>query len=411
MEVGFGTPLAMSVQVWPRRILLWIGGGIAFLIQPALTLLLVFLLAWAYPAVKSGPSSVLLLGALYLALINVTKLPESDLAVYLQSFDDAKSLSLGAFLLLYAREPLYYVSLYGLASVSGLDGRTYVFLSTFIPYLVFGTAVLRMGVAMQINRRALLSLLVFLLFFGQLFSLSGHLLRQFLASSLVMLFLSAYAVAGRRRLGLGLLGMMVHYSSMPLILLSFLKAPKRYSASVTLLLQTLILMALYAIAVYVAPYFTELPVLGMVFQRLANGEGAELDPLSLSALGTAAMVLVISLFSFARTNAKELSAGDETVLLCTILVCVIVLTASTQPMLSEIATRYFLYLYFLIGLVLVILMARVPISRLAVHMLAVLSVPLFFYKLVYGEWNFAPLDSLLFDPAWMLWGYLSNTLY
>lgn len=403
-----GAGLGVLSVRWTSAALLVLA-TLAFVLQPAQSLALALLLAWCRP--QAGPHGlgvVLLLGAMYLALVNVTKRPESDLATYLEAFEYAQHLDLGPFLLLNTREPLYYVSLYGLANLPGVDGRIYVFLSTLLPYLLFGTAVLRIGVALRLERRSLLSLLLFLLFFGQLFSLSAHLFRQFLAASLAMLFLADHAVTSRRRWGLALFGMMVHYSAMPLMLLSLLQPLRRYSGVLSVLFHMVTLMVIYGLAVQVAPLLLDVPVLGMMFQRIASGEGAELDPLTLPALATAALFLVISFYSLARTSGSALGAQDWSVLLCTVTVCVIVLVSSAQPTLSEIATRYFFYLYFLIGLVLPFLMMRVPLSRCAVHGLALLSVPLFFYKLAHGEWTFAPVSSLIFEPMWMLWSHQSS---
>ncbi len=403
MDMANSSQLALTAQNWQLRAPLWVVVGLGFFLQPFLTLLLVSLLAWLRPAVRGSLSGVLVVGALYLSLVNITKQPESDLAAYLKSFEDAQFLDLGPFLLLNTREPLYYVSLYGLANLPGVDGHTYVFLSTLVPYLLFGTAVLRVGVALRLERRSLLSLLLFLLFFGQLFSLSAHLLRQFLAASLVMLVLADYAVTGRRRWGLGLLGMMVHYSSMPLMLLSLLKPHRRYSSALSVLLHMITLTSIYALAVQVAPLLLDLPVLGIVFQRITNGEGAELEPLTLPAMATAVLFLLVGIYELTRTRGSAQGAQDWSLLLCSVTICVVVLVSSAQPTLSEIAQRYFFYLYFLIGLVSPFLMARLSLSRWAVHGLALLSAPLFFYKLANSEWTYAPVVALLFEPAWMLW--------
>lgn len=410
MALANGPQLALSAQDRQARAALWAVVGVCFVIQPAMTLALAVLLVWCQPATRGSLPGLLLLGALYLALVNVTKQPESDLVNYLESFDEAQRLDLGTFLRLNAREPLYYLSLFGLAKLPGVDGRVYVFLSTLLPYLVFGAAVLRLGSALRLERRAQLSLLVLFLFFPQLFSLSAHLLRQFLASTLLILFLADQAVTGRRRWSLGLLGMLVHYSSIPLFLLSLLQPLKRFSAVVSVLFYALSLVVLYALAVQVAPLLLDVPTLGIIFQRLDNGEGATLDPLTLPTLSTAVLFLAFAVFCLARTGGRMLGAQDWSVMLCTTTLCMVVLISSVKPTLSEISVRYFFYMYFFMGLLLPFLIARQPRSRWAVHALAMLSVPLFFYKLASGVWTFAPLLELLFDPAWMLWSHLDSGL-
>lgn len=410
MVIKLSSQLAINSHGLQNRAALWGLVGMAFTLQPTFTLTFILLLAWWEPtSSRRSLLGILLLVSLYLALVNVTKLPESDMANYLVTFAEAQQVDITTYLLLNTREPIYYLSLYGLANLPGVDGLVYVFLSTLLPYLIYGTALLRLGKALHIDHRALLSVLIVLMFLPQLFSLSAHLFRQFLAACLVMLFLSEHTVTGRRRWGVGLLGMMVHYSAIPFVLLSFIKPLKRYSAKVSVLFNALILLALYALLVQIAPLLLDVPVFGIVFQRLVNGEGAELEPLTLPALGVAALFLAISLVTFTCISSQALGANAWSLHLCTAIVCVVVLLSSMQPTLSEIATRYFFYLYFLIGFWLIVLMKRIPVTRWAVHGLALLSLPLFFYKLAYGEWIFAPLGSLLVEPTWLLWGYQGSS--
>ncbi|MBI3382863.1 MAG: hypothetical protein HY019_12730 [Aquabacterium sp.] len=383
--------------------------GLGFLAQPFLTFIVVLLLALlSKDRNDRGLLVVIIVGALYLSLVNLTKLPESDMVNYLEVFDNAQQLDLTSYLLLNAREPLYYVSLYGLANLPNVDGRLYIFMSTFFPYFLLGSAVLRLGVALHLERRAILSLLVFLLFFGQLFSLSAHLCRQFLASSLVMVFLVDYSISGRRRWGIGLLGVMMHYSALPLLLLCFVRPLRRFSSGVSVLFHAFVLLSFYALVSKVAPLLLGVPLIGIVFNRLANGEGAQLDALDLTALIFAASMLFMSLLDLIRGGAFVPRVKGWSVLLCIVVVSVAVVLASVQPSLSEIALRYFFYLYFLLGLALAFWMARWLLVRWGVYGLALFALPLFFYKVSHGRWAYAPIQSLLFDPAWSLWAYMKS---
>lgn len=405
MDIAFGNQLALRAKNWHLRAGLWGMVGIAFLLQPSLTLASALFLAWSQPSGKPSLVGVLVLGALYIALVNVTKLPENDLAAYFEAVKDAKTLNLSTFLLLHTREPLYYVVLYGLTNLTDLDGRAYIFLSSLVSYLVFGTAVLRLGRALKLQRRSILSLLIFLFFFTFLFNLSAHLLRQFLAASLLMLFLADHAVTGRRRWGLGLLGVMIHYSSLPLLLLSLVKPFKRFSGLSSFWLHVLVLLVIYLLMILAAPLLVDLPLLGIVFQRIASGEEGGQESLTMPILCMAAFFMVISLYSLVHTTTQAFGVQDRTVHFCMITVCGIVLMYGAQPSISEIPLRYFFYVYFLMFLTLVFLMARVPITSVFVHLMALLSIPLFFYNLAFGQWTFAPVLSILFGPAWILWGH------
>jgi hypothetical protein len=379
-----------------------------FVVAPFLTLALLLALAFAS---RHIPRWFLLLTIVlcsaYLGLVNVTKLPESDLEVYFQSFEDARKLDLPSFLLLNGREPLYYVSLYYFSNLPGVDTRLYVFLSTLVPYVLFLGAMLALCERLRIERKTSLSLLLVLAFFPQLFSLSAHLMRQFLASALMMAFLAELACRGRRRWKLGLSAAMVHYSAFLVLALSVVKKMRAVSGVRTLPIYAIALFGLYALAVLVAPYLLNVPILGLIFGRIANGEGADLEPLTLVALATAGLFLVIAVYSLGRAGVDSPAPeGEWAISLSTITICAVVLISSAQPMLSEIATRYFFYLYFLIGLVLPFVLSRFVLAGLLVRGLAVLAIPMFFLRLSGGGWHYADVSDLLFAPGWLLWTHL-----
>lgn len=383
--------------------------GFGFFVQPFLTFLVILFSAFlSRDRTLRGMPLVLIVGALYLSLVNVTKLPESDLVNYLAVFNSARQLDLASYLIINYREPLYYLSLYGFANLPSVDGRLYVFLSTFFPYVLWGLAVLRLGGALNLERRAMLSLLTFLLFFAQIFSLSAHLCRQFLASSLVMLFLVEHAISGRRLWGVGFLGAMMHYSALPFLLLCFVRPIRRVSAGVSMLIHAFALLVFYALVVKISPLFLNVPLIGIVFNRLSNGQGAQLESLDLMALIMAASMLLMSVLDLIRSGVVGSDVRRWNILLCIVVVSVTVVLASVQSTLSEIALRYFFYLYFLMGLALVFWMKGWLFIRLGMYGVALLSIPMFFYKVSHGAWTYASVHSLLFDPLWSLWVYMKS---
>ena len=124
--------------------------------------------------------AVVVFVAAYLGLVNLTTAPESDLANYIQAPKDAEDLDIGAFLLFYSREPLYYFLLYYLGNIPLFDQRHYIFLSTFVPYAIFGCSIIKVSLKLRLDHSLILGLVLCLLFFPQLFNISAHLMRQFL---------------------------------------------------------------------------------------------------------------------------------------------------------------------------------------------------------------------------------------
>lgn len=378
-----------------------------FVAQPFLTLVLLVGLGFVARRVPGWYAPLFVaFCSMYLGLVNVTKFPESDLEVYFQSFLDARDYSLPEYLLYNAREPLYYISLYYFAHLPGVDTRSYVFLSTAVPYALFLGAVLRTCNLLRIEPKNVLALLIVLAFFPQLFSLSAHLMRQFLASALMMLFLAELARNGRHRWGIGVAAAMMHYSAFLVLGLSLVKKMRGKSGMASLPLYGVLLFGVYSGAVLVAPYFLDIPVLGLIFGRIASGEGAELEPLNAVSLATAALFLALALYSLHHSGDSLAPEGEWSISLCTITICVVVLLSSAQPMLSEIATRYFFYLYFLIGMVLPFILSRFALAADCMRGLAVAALPFFFYKLSDGSWQYADVSDLLFAPGWLLWTHV-----
>jgi EpsG family len=381
-----------------------------FLIQPFLTLVMVVVLAMTINDLPRRYIYVVaLIGSCYLGLINATKYPDSDLINYLDWFASARELPLNTFLLTNSREPLYFLGLYGIANLPYSSNQLFVFLSTLISYLIFLFAVIRTGVHLKIRGKVIIAYISLLLFFAPLFSLSAHLMRQFLAASIVTLFLSEYIASGKRRWGILLTAILIHYSAAVFIFVALLKKHDKLTSTISLVLYVVTLPLIYIVSKSVAPLFSDVPVLGFVFTRVAAEEGADLENLStIAILFSLAMILVSTL----NMRLLRRTAGTEAGLWCVnigvIIIGIISIIANTQTQLSEIAIRFFFYLYFLSGLTLSMQIASLTSPQRLLAACSLIVYPLFTYKLQFGEWSYAPLSNLLISPSWHLWSYSTS---
>ena len=111
---------------------------ICFLVQPFFTLMFSVIIVLFLNTKSSFHVYVIaILGALYLGLVNLTKIPESDLIYYLDAFNQAKILSLTEYFIVHTREPLYSALVYIMSNISFLNDRHFLIASTFIPYVIF----------------------------------------------------------------------------------------------------------------------------------------------------------------------------------------------------------------------------------------------------------------------------------
>ncbi len=133
--------------------------------------------------------------AIVMAILNSAKLPESDLAWYILLYNEAAKLPLSdaifnASLSVRSTEFVYNTYVHFLASLTGRSSVAFVFTSTFLIYFLANYAALlyRSHVLKSDERTDDAALLLLSTTFVFLtFSLSGHLIRQYLAASMAAL--------------------------------------------------------------------------------------------------------------------------------------------------------------------------------------------------------------------------------
>ena len=379
-----------------------------FVLQPFLTLfLMVFLGLTKELASRKFVYLIAFLGSCYLGLINTTKLPDSDLLNFLDWYRIAQNLHLVDYLILKSREPLYFISLYGIANIPFSSPQLFIFFSTLVSYFIFLIAIIRASIHLGLREKLIIGLIILFLFFAPLFSLSAHLMRQFLAGTIIVLFFSEYIISGKRKWLILLSAVLVHYSSIIFVPIVFLKKIRMFSSSISIVLSLSGLALMYSIAKVTSPLFAKIPVLGFVFDRIAAQDGAELGALSLPTISFTFISAFMSFLNMRYIRRPIASNGLWAINMSVIAIAVIALLANIQTQLSEIALRFFFYIYFLLGLSLPIYMASRKSSARFLPVILLIEILFFAYKLQFGEWAYAPLNVLLFAPSWLLWPYHS----
>lgn len=132
--------------------------------------------------------------AVVMAVLNTAKLPESDLAWYILLYNEAAKLPLtdaifNASLSVRSSEFVYNTYVYSLAALSNRSSAAFVFISTFLIYFLANYAALLYSSHAaekheQTDDTVLLLLSTSFVFLT--FSLSGHLIRQYLAASMAV---------------------------------------------------------------------------------------------------------------------------------------------------------------------------------------------------------------------------------
>ncbi len=380
---------------------------ITFLLQPFLSFLLLLFIGLTKKKITSKfIFLVSLVGSCYLGLINTTKLPESDLLNYIDWYASAQESSVQEYILLNSREPLYFIGLYGIANSPVSSEKFFIFLSTVLSYYIFLYAIVKLSICVKLNFKSPVGLVILFILFAPMVSLSAHFMRQFLAGSLVVLFFSEYVTTNKKKWLILLFAILIHYSSILFVPIALARKIGKFSIGISLILNLAFLPVAYVLSKYAAPIFNDFPILGLVFNRVAAEDGAELGSLSAVAVVFSMFIIIIAI---ANIRALYRSGGNNAVWCINVAVLVIGLTsvvANTQPQLTEIATRFFFYLYFLSGLVLPIHLSFRKNSVGILTMALIIVIPFFVYKLAYGEWTYSPLIDLAIAPSWVLWSHL-----
>lgn len=122
----------------------------------------------------------------FLGLINSTKIPESDLLSYINLFKDIPNYSFFEYIFLKGKEPIYFSLNYLLYYLTNGNTNIYLILSTIISYSFFLLALFKFHKHINSSNSLIVFSILTAAFLPQLFSLSAHLNRQFLATSIFL---------------------------------------------------------------------------------------------------------------------------------------------------------------------------------------------------------------------------------
>ena len=338
-----------------------------------------------------------------LASIATSKFPESDLLGYFTAIDSATLHAPAQYFEKYPREPLYFGFLYFLGAAGLTSKAAFMFFSVFITLYITCKAIYRLGAATGTSENLILAVTAIAILYPSHFDLTGHLLRQMLAGSLMMLALTFSEKQGAHRVIWLLLALMIHYSVLLLVICAAIKAPRKLSPIAGLLAVVLVFLLSLLLARQFAPLALDIPYIQQIASRLVSAQGPQLEsiPILHMALLFAAFASALYCRTIYRVNSELQSV--EKILQTTIILCLFIFGASFVPGLSEIALRFYFYLYFLSPMILMLICQKHPAFRRPVQGLACFMPAVFLIGLQRSEWTYAMSGYDLFSPLWLFW--------
>ena len=160
-----------------------------FLISPVSCAIISFMLFFKYKNNFRYQILCLIFISLFLGLINSLKVLEGDLINYSNFFNTVPEFNLLAYTLVTGKEIVFNLFNYIIYYLTVGNFSIYVIIFTLISYFLLSISILRMHKALKWSNNSLLLSIGVAFLFPTLFSMSAHLVRQFLAASLICVFL------------------------------------------------------------------------------------------------------------------------------------------------------------------------------------------------------------------------------
>ena len=379
---------------------------VCFCVQPFFSLLSLIIILLSLKGVKEFHlKTFIIIGSAYIALVNLTKVPESDLNNYLQSFNSARELSYIQFMAIYTREPLYYSLVFVLGSIGFFTDKHFIFINSFLPYVIFLSAVFKLCLHIELNKRVILLILIILLFFPQLFSLSAHLLRQFIASGLCIYVIVGYLITGRISFVIAMASFFTHFF-VALLFYIMVVVKLTYKVRMPVFLIFIGSLTFIGVSFYFLRTVLQMIDLPVVFHPLVS---RILDPtgsIDFGYLNVQSYTLILTIFCVCIYNITFSASNKKTenfyvVHLSIIYFSGLVFVSSFVPAFSEVTHRYLLLLYFLCGIVLPYTYVLLGKSfKQITFLIPVIVIMLFFTYTKFGTWKYASIiELLIWSPA------------
>jgi hypothetical protein len=338
--------------------------------------------------------------SIYLGLINVTKVPESDLINYYEYFFLAEDFPFLTYILLVGKEPVFFIYNYVIFYLTNGSIHFYILISTIIAYTFFFSAILNFFQAIKASQKVVLSAVIFAAFFPQLFSLSAHLIRQFMAASILLYALVQKIFYQKTVWPYILLTTLIHSTSLLFVPLLYLNAlRKKLNFKMVFMLMAL----LYIIPVTIG-FVTEqlIKIIGHNFLTYAisraNNENLfgfqPIDPLQLILMAIMLFILFIRQYGTSKFSNNNSTIGFFHFTNIFFIFCIFILVNLSR---NDLAQRFSFYSYFFLPLILPLAFnLKNKNSRYIRIVISVFMLVLFIYRLPYGSWEYGSITQLLF---------------
>ena len=325
----------------------------------------------------------------YLGFINTNKLLESDLLGYNISYENSSLsniLSIG-------KEPLYFFSEFIFSNLN-LPFSGFLFFVTFSSYMLLYKASLNFCKKHKLLDS--LFLILFITFFSNIFTLSAHLIRQFIAMSIII-----YAISLENRktsIFLTFLSFLIHSSALLFIPIFFKSLDKKLTFKVLVYFFLGVFLLIQFIN-FVLTLLADIPFFNYFYNRSTSG----IDAFTTSeSMGSFSFIFLFLLISLNILNSLKHHRERNNFLFFNIISLFSIFIFVISFFNDLIAYRYLQYLIVYFPFVFFLFLSRfknVQILFILKFGIIVFLCFYFFYKIENGVWNYGPVEYLIYGPV------------
>ena len=366
-----------------------------FFLSPIFALMLSIFLIATGVCKRAGLKIYALILSFFLGVINTTKVPASDMIDYLSWFQMAYEVPILDYIFSQAKEPAYHLIVYFISKIAFNNNQIFLFFLTSGAYFMAFSALIYLAEKRELSIGYTAVLVTFLGCYPPLFSLSAHLMRQFVAASF---FLYAIRLEGRPiyRNVVFIFSGLVHSSALILVALYLLSPKDNSNWKKKLILQAVFITASMVILVSVARLYSGVGVdeIRYITSRLTQTEFFDLGRLGI--IGYLLIITTMLISTVALMNKKvERSTGLSKYLWMCLSLGGLLLISSSERSLSELTIRVSFYYYFLFPLSLVIASRSLNIKPLLAAFACSVIIICFLALLPASAWTYADYMSRL----------------
>lgn len=339
------------------------------------------------------------LGVLFVSLFCATKVPESDLEVYIIYYHEATDTPFSDYLgILWGKEPLYLAICYGLNMLFMDNEKLFVFMLSIISLGLLLGSFFMVEKKIRLRQSEFVLAVCLMLFFPFFFGQAVHVVRQTMAFSLFIYAFSLRFFSDRKWIWLiGLASPFIHSSCLLFIPFLFFPALNRPIRGKMCVLYGFVIAALASIqllAAYLLPFISN-ESLQYAFKRASEDTTFEsrLNTYQVVITGFLGLLPPLYYYIIKKPRGKDY-------IYCLVnfffIVEVFVLLATGQ---LELQARFNMVMFQSLALIAILFFRMKQLPPMVLNILSVLIIMVYFYYQLYvSPWEFECMDLFLVYP-------------